>query len=336
MKMNLIMDGNYVLYKNVYTLVKMKTLYGDLPQALINNFKKYTEMATWNQQFFVSDGSASWRKKFYKEYKANRKKDDRIDFDFAFQVYKEFKEHMQDKCIVLEADGVEGDDWINVVTRKSNSLGIGCMIVSADKDMNQRLKYSLDPLYMNVQVEDYTTYEKLFLPQGYELFLDRMRSQDDALHDLFTLPDISRCEHMIDSIVNRWQVQAVDPVESLFLKLVCGDKGDNVKSIFETPQNTKDGGTRMIGVGASTGQKMWTKYQEKFDFTVPPLDTGSESFVNSVIEALVDVKSLDLTKIERDEVQRKLAFNARMMELHHKHLPQEIMASIVTKLKTAF
>lgn len=336
MKMNLIIDGNYILYKNVYTLVKMKTLYGDLPQALINNFRKYTEMATWNQQFFVSDGSASWRKQFYDQYKATRKKDKTIDFDFAFQVYKEFKEHMENKCCVLEANGVEGDDWINVVTRKSNSLGIGCMIVSADKDMNQRLKYKLDPLYMNVQVEDYTTYEKIFLPQGFELFLDKMRTADERDHDLFNLPDISRCEYMLDSLINRLQVKAIDPVESLFIKLVCGDKGDNVKSIFETPQNLKDGGTRMIGVGEATGQKMWVKYQEKFDNHVVSLDTGSSDFSDAVIEALINVKSLELTKMERDNVRDKLAFNARMMELHHKHLPKEIMSSIATKLKTAF
>lgn len=336
MKWNLIIDLNYILYKNIYALTKLKTLYGDLPQALLNNFNKFTRMCVFNKVLVVSDTGQSWRKDIYKAYKATRKKDDKIDFDFAFEVFGEFKKHIADtnKAFVFEGDRVEGDDWVNLLIRKSNAQGIGCVTVSADQDFHQRLVSSLDPLFINVQVEDFTTYERVVLPEGYELFLDRMEAQQASTYDLFTLPDANSAEKLLEHMVQYWRVKEVSANKSLFCKLVRGDKGDNINSIHLTPQRLKDGGTRLIGIGEATGDKMWAHYQAAQGHDRVP--AGTPELTAAIIEALEHVKNVELDASERAALSERLQQNTQLIELHHKHIPQPVLQDMVAKLKTVF
>lgn len=337
MKMSLILDSNYLLYKNVFTLVKLKTLYGDLPNALLNNFKKFNSLCRFEGVYLVSDSSASWRKQVYAEYKATRKKDERVDFDFVFEVYKEYKEHIAatTRCHVLEGESIEGDDWINLLIRKNNALGIGCVTVSGDQDFNQRLAYKLDPLLINVQVEDYTTYERIVLPAGYEMFLDRMMAESAAKYDVFTLPDENGADRMLETMLQHWRVKEVNPNKSLFCKLISGDTSDNIKSIFETPQNLKKGGQRMIGIGDATAELMWQHYLGQTG-GVEAFSPTDDDFRARVVTALAAVKKLELGPEERLGVIDKLNFNTRLIELHHKHLPKPVLETMVARLKEVF
>ncbi len=332
MRMNLCLDGHYLLYKNVYTLTKTKTLYGDLPQAMLNTYAKFANMCRIHNVFLVSDAKSSWRKAAYAAYKANRKKDDAIDFDFAFEVYADFKEHMKKQCHVLELDGAEGDDWINLIVRKSNSKGVGCIVVSADRDLNQLLRYGMDPLYLNMQVEDYATYERVFVPRGYELVLDKM-AQEEEQHDLFSLPAVGGVEQMIANILQHWQVKEVDTTEHLFRKLVQGDKGDNVPSAYETLQKKKDGGTRPQGIGEATGLKMWHAYQAAGHTTVVTHKEDTP-FYDAAVDALCEVKKITLDPYERDLMREKLGNNAMLMELNWRYVPKELLAGMVEMLQS--
>jgi hypothetical protein len=57
MKYNLIFDCNYLLYKNVFSLNKMKMLYGSLYDSLTNNINKYIDEFNFNNIFLVSDSN---------------------------------------------------------------------------------------------------------------------------------------------------------------------------------------------------------------------------------------------------------------------------------------
>lgn len=326
--MNLVLDGHYILYKNVYTLTKTNTLFGDLPQAMLNTYAKFANMCRFQNVFLVSDAKSSWRKAVFNDYKANRKKDDAINWGFAFEVYADFKEHMkkQPGCNVLELDGAEGDDWINLIVRKSNAKGVGCVTVSADRDLNQLLKYGLDPLYLNMQVEDYATYERVFVPRGYELVLDKM-AQEEADYDLFSLPEIGGVEQLVANILQHWQVKEVDPTEHLFRKLVQGDKGDNVPSAYETLQNKKDGGTRPQGIGEATGLKMWNAYQAA-GHTAVITHKEDAPFYDAAVDALCEVKKMELNPFERDLMREKLRNNAILMELNWRYIPKQLLSDM--------
>jgi 5'-3' exonuclease len=82
---DLIIDGNFFPNRMVFTLHKNNLLFGVLHKSLeisILNYKKWYPFANI---YLVSDSKEkSWRKKLNQNYKANRKKDSDIDWEFVF------------------------------------------------------------------------------------------------------------------------------------------------------------------------------------------------------------------------------------------------------------
>ena len=92
MLLNLIIDGNYILSRLVFTLHKNNLLYGALHQSLENTITNYKKLYPFTKVYLVSDSKEkSWRKSLFTDYKATRKKDTDIDWPFVYKVYDEFK-----------------------------------------------------------------------------------------------------------------------------------------------------------------------------------------------------------------------------------------------------
>ncbi len=121
MRVDLVIDGNYILSKLVFTLHKHNLLFGGLHKALevaINNYRKWYP---FTNVYLVSDSKEkSWRKDYTENYKGKRKKDLDIDWNFVYATYDEFKQSIGSQMIVLEAPKVEGDDWISYLVEKAN------------------------------------------------------------------------------------------------------------------------------------------------------------------------------------------------------------------------
>ena len=71
--LNLIVDGNYMLYRSVFILHRLRTLYGDLETLLLSDYNNITNSYPFSLIYFVSDSKKSWRKIIYSEYKGKRK-----------------------------------------------------------------------------------------------------------------------------------------------------------------------------------------------------------------------------------------------------------------------
>ena len=90
---DLILDGNYLLHKNTFTLHKNNILFGSLVKSLEISVLNYRKWYPFANIYLVSDSrEKSWRKNLSSDYKANRRKDSEIDWDFVFTAYAEFKE----------------------------------------------------------------------------------------------------------------------------------------------------------------------------------------------------------------------------------------------------
>jgi 5'-3' exonuclease len=88
MGVDLIIDGNYILSKLVFTLHKHNLLFGGLHKALENNITGYRKWYPFANVYLVSDSKEkSWRKKLIEEYKGTRKKDTDIDWNFVYIPY---------------------------------------------------------------------------------------------------------------------------------------------------------------------------------------------------------------------------------------------------------
>ena len=108
---------------------------------------KYRE--DYGQMILCCDGGNIWRKKFFPEYKANRKasrEQSSIDWNEFFRILNlvrdEIREHVPFR--VVHVQGAEADDVIAVLTESTQEFGHGenVMIVSSDQDFLQLQQYS--------------------------------------------------------------------------------------------------------------------------------------------------------------------------------------------------
>lgn len=327
-RVNLNFDGNYLLHKNVFTLHKINTLYGDLYNALTNNIEKYIAMHSWDNIFIISDSKKkSWRKQTLDTYKATRVKPEDIDWDFVFETYETWKKDMSEKYNVLEADHIEGDDWITSIVRKTNIKGYSNVVISSDCDMNQLLGYRLHSSgktpFINMQINDHTGKEKIFLPEGWELY--KAEIGENINDDVFALDNSASWADFFVRLTDNWTVEEVNPTEVLFVKLVSGDKSDNIKSIYQTV--VKSGKIQEIGEAGAL--KIWNFYKDNYGLNV---DTKSEELRGDIVNCLERVKKLDLTEQRRSDVVEKINRNISIIELHHRHFPEWVSEAIIDKL----
>lgn len=314
MKFNLIVDGNYILMRTIFPLLNSNTLYGELANNLQFSFDKQCNLYPFNQIFHVSDSKFSWRKQVNSTYKANRKKKEEIDWNFVFQCYSEFKNKISSskKVTYLECDGIEGDDWIAGIVKESNAKGISCLVISSDEDLLQLLKWSLNPNVINIQFRDSMMQEKVWLPKGYNIFMNNLQKTPV---DLFALDWRHDFFEMIKKF-KKYNLVEVNPHQALFCKIVQGDKGDNIDSVYIS--TTKNGKPR--GIGDSGSEKIWQNYITNGDEFV---DYHNQDTLEYITDLVVTYKKLENTTANRTTILNKINENVKLITLVENYMPDE-------------
>ena len=108
--------------------------------------KKYRD--EYGQMVLACDGFGSWRKDFFPEYKAARKKNrsaSELDWNNIFESLNEVREEIKENLPwkVMHLEECEADDIIGVLVAQTQEFGMHepVMIVSSDKDFIQLHKY---------------------------------------------------------------------------------------------------------------------------------------------------------------------------------------------------
>lgn len=309
---DLIIDGNFILSKLVFTLNKNNILYGSLHQALDNAISNYRRWHPFANVYLVSDSKEkSWRKKLIGEYKSHRKKDSDIDWQFVYQAYSEFKEGLVG-VKVMEAPHVEGDDWISYISNKSNLEGRSTIIVSNDHDIKQLLTYNLDPLYINIMTNEMYGKEKLFIPNNYQIFINKVSKLPND--DIFNLNDNKEFLSLMDKFITKYTIIEINPIEELVIKLISGDKSDNIPSVWT---QVKNGKKRGIGVKGAKG--IYDSYIDEFG----EINLDDSDLQENIADLICEKKKLSKTKIE--EIVENIEFNSKLIDLRLKNIPDEII-----------
>jgi 5'-3' exonuclease len=311
--MNLIIDGNYILSKLVFTLHKHNLLYGGLHKALEHNLNTYRKWFPFTNVYLVSDSKEkSWRKGVLDTYKGTRKKDSDIDWEFVYTAYDEFKNSVKHLVKVMEAPKVEGDDFISFLVEMSNKEGLSTLIVSNDYDIKQMVNYDLDPLVINIMTNEMYNKEKLFLPKNYQLFLNKLSKLPND--DIFNLNDNNELLLLIQGFINKYEVHEIVSTEALVLKIISGDKSDNITSIWNV---TKNGKTR--GIGDVTAKKIYNRYLTEFG----DVDINDVDLHDNIADLICEEKKLSKSNIPT--IVENISFNRRLIELKTGNLPEEIV-----------
>jgi 5'-3' exonuclease len=310
---DLIIDGNYILSKNTFTLHKNNLLFGALHKSLevtINNYRKWYP---FTNVYLVSDSKEkSWRKQLTTAYKATRKKDSDIDWNFVYGAYGEFKESLRGFVKVLEAPHVEGDDWISFLVTKANKEGRSTIIVSNDYDIKQIVNYGLDPLFVNIMTNEMYNREKLFLPKNYQIFLNKVSKLPSD--DIFNLNDNSDFLGLMDRFISKYEVNEIDPVESLMVKIISGDTSDNIGSVWSIVKNGKK-----RGIGGKGAQSIYDEYILEFG----ELNLSDPDLYENIADLICEKKKLSKTQIET--IVENIKGNMKLIDLRLHNLPQEII-----------
>jgi 5'-3' exonuclease len=315
---DLIIDGNYILSRLVFTLHKNNLLFGALHKSLENTISNYRKWYPFANVYLVSDSKEkSWRKQLIKNYKSNRKKDSDIDWNFVYTAYGEFKESLVG-VRVLEAPHIEGDDWISFLTERANSDGRSTIIVSNDYDIKQIVKFSIEPLWINIMTNEMYNREKLFLPKNYQIFLNNVsRLSND---DVFNLNDNSEFLKLMDRFTNKYEINEIDSIESLIIKLISGDKSDNISSVWSQVKNGKK-----RGIGEKGAKGIYDEYLTEFG----EISLTDPDLYENIADLICEKKKLSKTQIE--SIVENLIENVKLIDLRIVNIPTEIVKTMEDK-----
>ena len=313
MRVDLVIDGNYILSKLVFTLHKHNLLFGGLHKALEVAVGNYRKWYPFTNIYLVSDSKEkSWRKEYVDNYKGTRKKDSDIDWNFVYTAYDEFKQSIKSQMTVLEAPKVEGDDWISYLVEKANNEERCVIIVSNDYDIKQLVNYRLDPLTINIMTNEMYNKEKLFLPRNYQIFVNKVSKLPND--DIFNLNDNTEFLLLLNRFIDKYEIHEINPTESLIVKIISGDQSDNIGSVWSV---TKNGKKR--GIGAAGAQTIYNEYLTEFG----EISLTDPDLYENIADLICEKKKLSKSQIE--PIVGNIERNVKLIDLRMVNLPEEII-----------
>jgi 5'-3' exonuclease len=323
---DLIIDGNFLLNRMVFTLHKNNLLFGALHKSLETAVLNYRKWYPFANIYLVSDSKEkSWRKKLNQNYKANRKKDSDIDWEFVFSAYSEFKESIKWKGVkIMEAPHIEGDDWISFLVEKANKEERSSVIVSNDYDIKQLVYYSLNPLIINIMSNEMHNKQKLFLPKNYQIFMNAINKLDN--NDIFNLNDNQDFINLLNGFLDKYESNEVDPMEVLIIKLISGDTSDNISSAWSVIKNG-----RKRGIADKGAKSIFDEYLVHFG--EPNLN--DPDLTENIADLICEKKKLSKTSM--DGIKTNIESNMKLILLNTEYMPEEIvqkMTEIYERIKS--
>lgn len=317
MRSVLIVDGNYLLSKTTFSLDKNNYLYLYLEASLNKSIANFMSWHTFDRVYIVSDSKEkSWRLRLDPKYKGTRKKDSKINWEFVNETYDKFKQDIKSKVKVrvVEAPKVEGDDWIAYLIHKFNKNNVSTITITNDYDIKQLMTYSLNPKYINIISNEMHTRQLLFLPENYNIFFDAIR-QGYNKKDIFTPNNDMEFVKVVDKLIAKSDVVEIKPVESLMLKLIHGDKGDNIPSAHVVWKNGKP-----RGIGDKGAKTILETYINEFGSP----DIIDDEVIKNLSDIILEKKKLNV--YEFDNVVNNLNRNRKLADLSMDAIPQDIQA----------
>jgi len=311
---DLIIDGNLLLNRIVFTLNKNNLLFGALLSSLENTVQGYRKIYPFTNIYLVSDSKEkSWRKKFHKEYKSTRKKDSNIDWEFVFNTYIEFKENLKGNNIkIMEAPHIEGDDWISFIAEKSNQNGRSTIIISNDYDIKQLVYYSHNPLTINIMSNEFYNKQKIFLPHNWRIFLDTMKSNDNG--DIFNLSNDKEFIDLLEKFYSKYEIIEVNNMESIVMKIISGDSSDNIPAVWSIYKNG-----RKRGIGERGAKSIIDEYVTTFG----DLSLDDPDLSENIADLICEKKKL--AKSNMDSIKKNIDLNKRLTILRTDSIPPEVL-----------
>jgi 5'-3' exonuclease len=255
----------------------------------------------------VTDGG-SWRKQLpipksleNVTYKGNRSQSKELDWKYIYGALNKLSDQCKELGItVSNHSSIEGDDWLWYWSRRLNSEGTSCIIWSSDNDLKQL-----------VQTNDNTAFTAWYNERN-GMWFDE--SQNDEITDeieFFMKPIRVKSPILEDLKVAARTNSYVKPDNIIMEKIVCGDAGDNIKSIAKVVKGNR---TYTVSV------KMW--YDIRNSLNITNLNEFLEHKDNIISEIVSNKKFQDC---DTKEILEMIDYNVKLVWLHENIIPETIV-----------
>lgn len=310
---------------DIITLVNR--MVSDLTYSL-NTFKGYKRVIC------VSD-SKSWRKdiilKTKSQYKSNRKKSDDVNWENFYSCIEQFLSVMEDNnVIVSNIDRAEGDDliylWSEYILNKENPDNV--IILSGDGDISQVTDFN-DNVF-SIVFDTMRKNNTLIAKTGFQEWLSNKKSPEI---DIFNVYDIDRLvnkdgveivKELTLDCKSPLEIKEVDPSNIIFNKIICGDDGDNIPSIWTWRDKTAEGKTKHTRITNKHYNKLHETLVRRYD-SIDINEVISNDTLRNRIRLTLQERSK--TSIPLDKFIEKLDINITLVYLNRKIIPTDIVDS---------
>lgn len=324
-KCTLLIDGNWLLISRFSV---MKNLFdSNLPEETLristNKLKDMmarsinvmlNKLPMVDNIIFISDGG-SWRKQLDipKQlgditYKGNRddEKPSDISWNHVFKALNELSKSCASQGITTSHQfNIEGDDWVWYWSRRLNEQGINCIIWSSDNDLKQLIQRKNGA---------FTAWYYERSGKSVIAFPDCMEIKNPEEGDMdFFMNPIQYKERLVEELERKvGKTSYVDPNTIITSKIICGDSGDNIKSVVRLKKNG-----RTYGVS----QKDWEKISGKLEVvTIQDLIEKS----TDISKEISVLKKFD-NKISQKDILEMIEYNIKLVWLNEQVIPDTII-----------
>lgn len=183
-----------------------------------------------NGHIIFCKDSRSWRKDLKIEradYKSSRIKDEKVDWGSFFELMDEFGKFLEiNGYIYSTANGAEGDDLLWFWNKKLKEEGHNVIVLTGDKDSHQLV--SCDETW-TICWNANSKNNKIFCSENWKR--DYLDQETEA--SIFSLNFVEDHEkEKMKLLAASATLEATDPKKLTFEKILTGDKGDDVPSVF--------------------------------------------------------------------------------------------------------
>lgn len=324
-KCTLLIDGNWLLQSRFSVIGKgfeknnpdiakeqatyeLKELMARSINVILNRFNCIDNIV------LVSDGG-SWRKQLpipeslkNTTYKGNRSHDSEIDWNYIYKALNQLTSHCRKIGITTSChSNIEGDDWIWYWTRRLNAKGTNCIIWSSDNDLKQLIQIDKDTNAFTVWYNDKNG---LWVHNNCG---NPCENEEDIL-DFFMKPQYY--SPTLDILkLHAKSVNYIDPDCIVIQKIICGDSGDNIKSVFRYEKNGRVYRiTEKEWKGLADG--IFEKSPSMLDFT---------KNINSVSKSIIQYKKYNQYNPVMEDVEEMINYNIKLVWLNETVIPETII-----------
>jgi hypothetical protein len=270
--------------------------------------------------------SKSWRKDYIitrSNYKESRKQGEKVDWGSFFKLMDEFCEFMEEfGCIFSRVGGAEGDDllwaWSDYLKDSDDCV----IILSGDKDMHQLVNNS-ENRWTGIWTSN-SKNNRLIVDQNWIM-------KDEEEPTIFDVtPSSGSNESKLGKLAASCIIDKINVKEFLFIKILFGDKGDDVPGVFPFQMNSKeDKEPKWSNVTEGKAEKIWELYLES-EWEKYPLEElwRNNEFLEWISGLTLRIIKQTDNQDNRDKFKQYYEENARLVWLNENTIPEDIVTTM--------